>query len=575
MARMIPPHISPDCPSPGEIELFHKFRTDQGTEDWIVLHSLDISNHIKQVSGECDFVVIIPQKGVLCIEVKACHKVRRDDGQWYYGNDKKPDPKGPFKQAGNAMHSIRKRILHKKTLSKSVFASAVIFPYLEFVVTSDEWHKWQVIDKSDLLSKTLHELLIDVFKNTRNHLMTKYPALKLPDTIPSDEQTIEIANILRPNFDFYESPASRVRRVNDEIKHYTEEQFIALDCMESNERVLFLGPAGTGKTLLALEAARRSANNNRRVLLLCFNKLLGSWLQRQSDGISSNITCKTLHSYMMSVSGIKPEQCKDDNRFWSEELPMKAISHLKDNDQGPITYDEIVLDEAQDIIYEARYLEFLDSILKGGLSGGSWKFFGDFERQTIYAGLDMNSIIGHLESRAGSIPKYSLRKNCRNTPRISSYARLLGGLEPDYSSILRPDSKVDPSLLYYSNDEVQANQLISCLERNIKKGMDVKDIIILSPFSDSHSIASKINHSKWSNKLKPYKSCGPNNIPYCSIHAFKGLERQLVIVTDIHKLSDSSSETLFYVAVTRALDRLVLLVQEDAKNDVINAILGK
>ncbi len=108
MARMIPPHISPDCPSPGEIKLFHKIRNEHGTEDWIILHSLDISNHIKQVSGECDFVVIIPQKGILCLELKACQKVKRNDGQWFYGDDKKPDSKDPFKQANNAMHSIRK-----------------------------------------------------------------------------------------------------------------------------------------------------------------------------------------------------------------------------------------------------------------------------------------------------------------------------------------------------------------------------------------------------------------------------------------------------------------------------------
>ena len=46
-------------------------------------------------------------------------------------------------------------------------------------------------------------------------------------------------------------------------------------------------------------------------------------------------------------------------------------------------YDEIVLDEAQDVLRRS-YLDVLDLRLGGGLAGGHWRFFGDFTWQRIY-----------------------------------------------------------------------------------------------------------------------------------------------------------------------------------------------
>src|SRR5688500_9443632 len=96
---MIPPVVHGGCTSPGEREIFRRLRDDPATSDWIVLHSLDVAEHRKQIAGEIDFVVIVPAKGVLCLEVKACRSLRRDGGLWYYGTEAKADARGPFKQA--------------------------------------------------------------------------------------------------------------------------------------------------------------------------------------------------------------------------------------------------------------------------------------------------------------------------------------------------------------------------------------------------------------------------------------------------------------------------------------------
>ncbi len=139
MAKMIPPTCHIGTSSKGEIEIFLRLRDDPSTEGWIVLHSLDIMHHQKQVSGEIDFFVIVPGKGVLCVEVKACHHLERHNGQWYYGTSTVPDTRGPFKQASQAMHSIRKKLVAcDRSLSSVLFWSAVIFPYIPFSAQSEE-----------------------------------------------------------------------------------------------------------------------------------------------------------------------------------------------------------------------------------------------------------------------------------------------------------------------------------------------------------------------------------------------------------------------------------------------------
>jgi hypothetical protein len=141
MARMIPAEVYAGCRSPGEREIFHRLKDDPETRDWIVLHSLDIASHVRNISGEVDFVAIIPATGVLCIEVKACTRLRREGGAWYYGSNPKPDYRGPFKQASEGMHSIREWLVKRRPdLSRVPFWSAVIFPYIPFDAKSDEWH---------------------------------------------------------------------------------------------------------------------------------------------------------------------------------------------------------------------------------------------------------------------------------------------------------------------------------------------------------------------------------------------------------------------------------------------------
>lgn len=573
MARMLPPMISSSCQSEGEKEIFLRLKNEPATKEWIILHSLDIAHHVRQVSGEADFVIIVPYLGVLCLEVKACHSLHRHDGMWFYGYETRGDLRGPFKQASEAMHSLHRQVLKADIgLSRVPFWSAVAFPYIEFKTVSNEWHSWQVIDTQRFQQQSFSSIVIDILRKARVHLSSQ-PSVgwfRESDHLPNIPQSKHISNILRPCFEFIEKTEHRQMRKQTEILQCTEEQYTALDAMSENDRVLFTGPAGTGKTVLALESVRREVSTGNKVLLLCFNRLLGHWLSQQPIAGNPSLTVGTLHQYMISIARINPPDCAGDV-FWKNQLPDAAVSQLLSNHQEFSKFDIIVVDEVQDLLLQP-YLDVMDLVLNGGLATGRWHMFGDFERQMLY-GQDRCQTEEHLRTRFGSFTKCLLRVNCRNSPRVATLSHLLGKLNPNYSRILRPDDLIEPSINYYTNPSQQRNEIINTLERMYNESFSGDDIVILSPKAGSRCSAAGISEKPWSNRIASFEYAKAGQIKYTTIYSFKGLESPVVVVTDIEHLEGDLFSSLFYVATTRALEKLFIFVHETAKTDIIAALV--
>jgi hypothetical protein len=254
--------------------------------------------------------------------------------------------------------------------------------------------------------------------------------------------------------------------------------------------------------------------------------------------------------------------------FWATTLPEAAISRLLES-ESPISYDLLIADEAQDLLRD-EYLDFLDLLLVGGLASGHWMMFGDFERQAIFEAADV-PLERFRESRA-SAPVYSLRDNCRNTPRIASYVSLLGGLTPGYDSVLRPDDGRVPRMRYFARRSEQKAILEETLNGLYEEGYAGEDIVLLSPVRDQ-AAARTLTSDPWKNRVRPFAdSPSRGYIRWSTIQAFKGMEAPVVILTDIEEVQGPRAEALFYTGLTRATDRLLILADDSVADDIVTLI---
>lgn len=571
MARMIPPQVAADVPK-GERQLFSKLRDDPTTRDWLVLHSFDIRRHVARAEGEADMLIIAPGLGVLCIEVKGCNVVR-EGGLWKYSYDPpKTSTVGPFRQASQAAHSIRQYLSHKDpSLGSILFHSAVLFTEIDFADKSLEWEPWQIIGRTDFFRQPISSIVNRALEAAHSQCRARRP---MPtwygnQSRPTVRQLESMLRLLRPDFEYVASTRNDIELAEEAIRRFTEEQFDALDHLEENRRVIFKGPAGTGKTFLAIEAARRAMLDGHSVALLCFNGLLAAWLRRETAAIGDEAKARSIPFYAGNLSGLMRQVAHVDvpatanSRYWEIELPGHAVDALLDDSRETPTFDLLIVDEAQDLMSDP-FLDVLELLLSGGIASGRWAMFGDFERQAIYADNRATSGLDLLQSRtADSVSTYRLRINCRNATRIAEAVTITCGLSPGYSRILNTTDSADIEPVFYRNTSHQAELLLATISKLLKT-FSPAEIVILSMRSDASSCVSRLDREQGRWQFNSYREipAGGVSVRYASVHAFKGLEAPAIILTDIEGIDDEQAKALLYVGMSRARVRLHVLMHE-------------
>ena len=584
MARMIPPYFSEEIKSTGEKQFFDLLRHDPATTDWVCLHSLGLARHVKRVYGEIDFVVLVPNEGIFCLEIKS-GRVARQGGVWKYTNrygDVSTSTIGPFRQARDGMFSlleaVKKHFGRQHCFTRLLYGFGVVFPHISFDQDDPEIEFWQVYDR-DSLRQPVSRYILNLSKNTRRNLQSQ-PWYDEQKSRPSLSDIQKLVDFLRGDFERVVKPSDAILETEKQLLRLTKEQYRCLDQLQDNPRCLFDGGAGTGKTLLALEFARREASLGRKVLLICFNKLLGQWLASEREETSSQfIEIDYFHHFLdclISDSTVtnefqKIKQTEERGYLFSQLYPLFALDALA---EGVIeSYDTLIIDEGQDLI-RSEYLDVFDDVLKGGLAGGTWTIFCDFHHQTIYGETDENAMLSELEKRTSQFTRFHLLTNCRNTRPIGEEVSFISGFD---TPLFLPTNVegIPVDYRFYRNDYDQCKQVNEIVNQFRTEGIRRENITILSPTTLDRSCFAEANRNFFEitdlTRSGLYK-CLRNTIGFSTIHAFKGLESSIVIITDITRLFDDRNRALLYVGMSRAKHRLSVLISDSAREEYQEAI---
>jgi hypothetical protein len=350
---------------------------------------------------------------------------------------------------------------------------------------------------------------------------------------------------------------------------YLEEtQREALDSFMQDDRAIVLGAAGTGKTILAAEAAVRILQEGKRVLLITYNKNLAHYISAKVQGnIGELVRVSSIHELMvktLEVSPFKEEVAAmlpaADESFWHTWLPQHFA--LAQSEHSPIC-DVLIVDEGQDILTE-HYLNAIDTLVDGGLARGRWLWCMDDTNQGAVYGRCDNEATQRLRSHGVSS---RLRTNIRNTRQIAEAAQKLAGPK------LPAGATVEGSAVTYYrvHDAKEARRrILSVVKGLLDDGVEPGQITVLSkhrkPSWGLEAVASELPAIVWLDQAAAGQLAKRQveAVTFSTISGFKGLENDFIIVTEVEDITSELGRALTYVAMTRARAKLIMLLSPEA-----------
>ena len=497
-----------------EKDIFDQLRSafsGDDEKDWFAMHSLNLPRHEYKRFGEIDFVVCGPL-GLFVLEAKG-GEVLCKDGIWTTTNrfgEKKHLRESPFRQAEEALHGLLKKL--PPTISKKdfVIGYGVVMPGVGPLPDSAEWDHAVYADGVDFRQ----------FEKWLKRFIQHWWAKDASRPVASPSKLKALKKFLRPDFEAVMPLHLSVHDVEARIVRLTEDQLRWVDAIEENPRVICSGGAGTGKTMLALELAKRWCADKKKTVLACHSTWLKSYLEGHSvPGLTVSL---------------------------ADSIQVTARR------AGIDKFDALIVDEGQDIL-NMDALGQLDSCLHGGISGGRWCFFHDTNNQSGLCGSYVPDAYEYLESFCPT--RIPLNKNCRNTLPILQ--RIQGDLEADVGN-----SGVGDGPAVREVCVSDADSAIQALEKELRDLMDVEgfprgDIVVLSPLPFAQSWASSLSENL-RNSISVLDDTSPRNmnrhtIGFAQIGDFKGLESEVVVLVDMPKPGHSESLlSLHYVGMSRA-----------------------
>ena len=508
-----------------------------------VLYSMEWVGVGRRTVGEADFVVVHPDRGVLVIEVKS-GGISYGDGTWTQTNTATGHTTeiDPVHQARRSAFEIEDRL-----------RAVGIVPGLARLRSYCVWFPSVDMSGVPLPPEAAREIVLD-----RSSLEDPAAALdvclsywegKNGEVRLTDDEYARVIDALCPSFSVAPTLRTRIAEAEQSYIRLTRRQVAVLDFLEEQDVAVVHGLAGTGKTVVAVEKAKRLAAQGRRVLFLCYNSLLRDALRR--GGNVPGVTIHNAHSLargMRHARGASLEEMLDDFEDWLEG-PCRS-------EDWP--YDDVVVDEGQDL--DDRLLDGISSLARA--KGGCLYVF--YDRHQLVMGGTLPRWIEEAECRL------VLHRNCRNTAEVFRTSCAIMGL----SDVTYNDVHGErPVISFYQIESELAGVVSAFVSRVTSEGIAPEQVAILT----ARTVASS-----WVDAGREYGgralSCERvrGKVLFTSIRRFKGLEAEAILIVDASVLSLTKEEyrRLLYVGSSRARHLLGIAMLEDADGDDMAGVIA-
>ncbi|WP_285240854.1 hypothetical protein [Pseudarthrobacter sp. MEB009] len=494
--------------SPAEVKVANIFSAITFDKPAMCLYSVNVPKHEYKRMSEVDFLVVFDD-AVIAVEVKG-GRVSRREGLWQFTNryDETTEKReGPFEQARTGLYYFQS-IFSQDPLIDVAYGYLVITPDCE-LPEDPEWVEQQHAGPLQMNVARMKKVL----ENARDF------AISSMHRKPRGQSYARLTKLLRPDFDRVLSLQARSAILEDSYVKLAESQYNFLVAAERNKRIICEGGAGTGKTLLAAESARRLCEGGASVLLTCRSPRVAELL----NDILSEIRVT-----------VRP----------FDQIPEGQL------------FDAVVVDEGQDLL-NVEDLFRIEGILRGGLDKGCWRIFADPNNQAHVDGSFSLTLYEELKDMATII---ELNNNCRNTANIILQTQLLTGAD-----LGSPLAGKGPQVVVrqYENRETGAAALERYLSELSHEGVRWDEIAVVSLADDTEDSLVSLTSQFRRQQLRPVRP-GTNLVSgsIWTAAAIKGLEAPHVCVTDFDPDNSQILMQRLYVAMTRPRVSLAIFMSD-------------
>jgi len=520
MAKMLPER--PRMFATGSLEDLMFDALEKLSGEYYIIHSFKLVTVQDGVihESETDFIIYHPEKGIICLEAKAGH-VQYSDGEWSYASGKKMSHDGPYNQASGNKWKLKDYIQngpYSYLLKKCKLLHAVWFPSVTYEelctrVLPPEADKRITLTKEDLNNP--YSKIEEIFSyELPNHVQTM---------LSEKERDLLLKKILCPSCDLVPTLSIEHDLKKQVFHRMLSEQKCVLDFLRDQRTAVIQGVAGTGKTLIALEKARRHADCGEKVLFLCYNRMLHDYIEK--NNAHPNIDYYT-------IDGFACRMCNSASANY-EELKLCLENHYL---EGTFPYKHIIIDEGQDFghdfIEENDIIQLMESIIVDQ-DEESGSFYVFYDAMQLVQGEKIPNYILKADC------KLTLYKNCRNTENIATTS--MKPIRSKKPKLIDGCIKGTVPKMYFANKDNQLDEILGII--NAYEEIGLKDIVILTCKTEGTSaIADALSNGKLQGKYE-----------FTTCRKFKGLEADAIIITDIDKhVLTTEAARVFYVGASRA-----------------------